>query len=63
MPNEMEKVIARLLKPEIRSVGGEIPERLEMTADSLALTDSATASSAAPERRVDYARVGYTEAA
>lgn len=63
MPNELEKVIAALLKPKISGVGGEIPERIEITADSLALAESATASSAAPERRVDYARVGYTEAA
>lgn len=63
MPNELEKVIAKLLKPEIRSTGGEIPERIEITADNLALTESATASSAAPERRVGFARVGYTETA
>lgn len=62
MAKELEKVIAILLRPEIKSVGGEIPERLEATADSLALADSATANSAAPERRVDFARVGYTEA-
>lgn len=63
MPNELEKVIAELLKPKVRSIGGEIPERLEAIADTMVLTDSATVSSASPERRVDYARVGYTEAA
>lgn len=63
MAKELEKVIATLLRPEIKSVGGEIPERLEVTADTMALTDAATATVASPERRADYARVGYSEPA
>jgi hypothetical protein len=62
MAKELEKVIAVLLRPEIKSVGGEIPERLETTADTMTLTETATATAASPERRVDYAHVGYTDA-
>ena len=62
MAKELEKVIAVLLRPEIKSVGGEIPERLEVTADEIALTDISTETSAPPERRVGYARVGYSDA-
>jgi len=62
MARELEKVIAVLLRPEIKSVGGEIPERLEVTVDAMTLTDTSTETSAPPERRVGFARVGYTDA-
>jgi len=42
MARELEKVIAVLLRPEIKSVGGEIPERLEVTVDAMTLFQSPT---------------------
>ena len=63
MANELEKVIAELLKPKTTNIGGETPERLEAVKDTLAVTDSATVTAASPERRVGFAIVGRTEAA
>lgn len=63
MPSSFERTIAELLKPKLASDGNENIERLQAMADTINLTDTLVTTLAAPERRVGFARVGYSETA
>jgi hypothetical protein len=64
MPNQMEKVIAELLKPKaISGNANEAVERLESFQDTSTVSDSLTSALATPERRVGFARCNYSEVA
>ena len=63
MPNEFEKVIASLLKPKASAGQNENVEKLTTLDESMNVTDSITAVTSTPERRVGFAIIGLSEVA
>lgn len=61
MPNQLEKILAGLLKPSGGANTNEQVEALNMIADTINLTDALTVTTSAPESRVGFALVGYSE--
>jgi hypothetical protein len=61
MPNQLEKILAGLLKPSGGANNNEQVEALNMIADGINLTDALTVATSASESRVGYALIGYSE--
>ena len=59
--NELEKVLATLLKPKIDSTSNLTVERLQAVSDTINVSDSVVIATSAPESRVGFALVGYSE--
>ena len=61
MPNELEKVLAGLLKPKAPAGANENVEKLVTADDYMSMTDTVTVATNTPENRVGFALVGYSE--
>lgn len=59
--NELEKLLATLLKPKIDNTNNLTVERLQSVSDGISVSDSVTVATSAPESRVGFALVGYSE--
>lgn len=62
--NELEKLLANLLQPKADpSNANQNVERLEQIEEFMTISDSITATTSTPEKRVGFAIVGYSETA
>jgi hypothetical protein len=62
MANELERMLAGILKPKTPDITNDVVDRYQGMEDEVALADSLTTSSGGPEGRVGNARLGYSGA-